>query len=87
MICTTYIFPGTGRVDYALSDLKYEKSACCFGTCGLFLYIQRYHRMDVRKRGAALIELFPRCPAAVMGTKTRRRKAKSHWEYPGKAGK
>jgi len=43
--------------------------------------------MDVRKRGAALIEPFPRCPAAVMGTKTRRRKAKSHWEYPGKAGK
>ena len=32
--------------------------------------------MEVRKRGAALMEPFPRCPAAVMGTKTRRRKAK-----------
>ena len=32
--------------------------------------------MEVRKRGAALIEPFPRCPAAVMGTNARRRKAK-----------
>ena len=36
-----------------------------------------YQRMDVRKRGAALAEQFPRCPAAVMGTKTRRRNTKN----------
>jgi len=37
--------------------------------------------MEVRKRGK-----IPRCPAAVMGTNVRRRKAKSHWEKSREGG-
>jgi len=43
--------------------------------------------MEVRKRGAALMKLFPHCPAAVMGTNARRRKAKKPLGKPGKVGK
>jgi hypothetical protein len=44
--------------------------------------------MEVRKRGAALKELFPHCPAAVMGTNARRAKRETTTgRNSGKVGK